>query len=86
MSVKSIINVVELSQGTIENITSFIVKESDSESQIVSMAERFFIETVYNNFSKSEIDMEEEEILSDGYFLKNEKEVNIIWSHNIKSK
>jgi hypothetical protein len=84
-----IINVIEVSNGIIEKITSFCFNKKYYEDEKVKEAEKYFIECVKSHRSEHddlEEDVTDNEILEeDSFNNKTGYEVSIIWSHDVIS-
>lgn len=75
-----IINVIELSNGTISNVESFGVFEEQLVQDVVDAAEKYFLEKVKENCAGYDED-DEEAHLDNGTFTNDKGyEVTIIWS------
>lgn len=74
-----IINVLEMTMGLVNKLTSFPVIEEQLSEEVVENAEKFFIERC-SSLGKQFTEEETESMLEEGYYIDNGNEFFLIWS------
>ena len=83
-----IINVIEIKNGTLDKISSWLIPDPAQQKEKVALAEKHFVKCVKDH--RSEYDglwegIRDEAILDSDNFNNNAGyEVQIVWSHNVE--
>jgi hypothetical protein len=78
-----IINVVEINEGNVKNITSFGIYEEQCSEEVVKEAEKLFIDKCYE-YGYDELDEQlpsAEDLIEDGYYDGGNFAINLVWSY-----
>lgn len=80
-----IVNVIELTQGNLQSVTSWIVKSDEDKDKQAKLAEAHYISCVRENIEhESDKNLSDEDILdTDSYTNGSGYEVQIVWSHTV---
>lgn len=83
MAKTQILNVVEISNGVLSNITSFIIKDKKSRQKAIDKAEKLFTEIAIENGMKNNLGEINEALEKGGYDNNNGQDVLLSWSNKV---
>lgn len=74
-----IINVIEIKEGVVNNITSFGIFEEQLSDDVVKQAEKLYIEKCVE-YGYEENDDDNDILIEDGYYSGGNFSINLVWS------